>query len=107
MLDVDPFLTMLYVMVDACGQTSLPWEPHPGPQAARSRRAVRTLALVAHGQSWGSARGFSRDAPHHRRAALPQVPTREQGNRQGRPPPAARVALFLHLVALVAAQRCL
>jgi hypothetical protein len=34
MVDVDIFLTMLYVMVDDFCTASLPAEPRPGPQAA-------------------------------------------------------------------------
>jgi hypothetical protein len=34
MVDVDTFLTILYVMADDFCKTSLPPEPHPGPQAA-------------------------------------------------------------------------
>src|SRR5215831_14645482 len=86
----------------------LPWplEPHPGPQAALSRSEVLTLAMFAQWQSFGSERGFYRYAQRHLRAAFPQLPTREQFNRQMRQQHAALVAFFLHLVALVAAQRC-
>ena len=37
MVDVDTFLTTLYVMIDDFCKTSLPLEPHPGPEAALSR----------------------------------------------------------------------
>jgi hypothetical protein len=62
MIDVDTFLTLLYVMVDDFCKTSLPLEPHPGPQAALSRSEVLTLARFAQWQSFGSERGFSRFA---------------------------------------------
>jgi hypothetical protein len=106
MIDVDTFLTIFYVMVDDFCQTSLPLEPHPGPQAALSRSEVLTLAMFAPWQSFGSERGFYRYAQRHLRAAFPQLPAREQFNRQMRQQHAALVAFFLHLVALVAAQRC-
>ena len=106
MIDVDTFLTILYVMVDDFCKTSLPLEPHPGPQAALSRSEVLTLAMFAQWQSFGSERGFYRSAQRHLRAAFPQLPTREQCNRQMRQQHAALVAFFLHLVALVAAQHC-
>jgi hypothetical protein len=35
MIDPDTFLTPLYVIVDDFCKTSLPLEPHSGPQAAQ------------------------------------------------------------------------
>jgi len=107
MVDVDTFLTILYVMVDDFCKASLPLEPHPGPQATLSRSAVVTLAMLGQWQGFGSERGFYRYAQRHLRAAFPQLPTREQFNRQVRQQHAALVAFFLHLVAPLAAQRCL
>ena len=60
MVDVDTFLTMLYVMADDFCQTSLLPELHPGPQAALSRSEVVTLALCGPWQGFGSERGFYR-----------------------------------------------
>jgi hypothetical protein len=54
MVDVDTFLTTLYVMVDDFGKTSLPPELLPGPQAALSRSEVVTLALFGQWQGFGS-----------------------------------------------------
>jgi hypothetical protein len=106
MVDVDTFLTTLYVMADDFCKTSLPPEPHPGPQAALSRSEVVTLALFGQWQSFGSERGFYRYAQRHLRAAFPSLPTREQFNRQVRQQYAALVAFFLHLARLLAAQHC-
>jgi hypothetical protein len=106
MIDIDTFLTILYVIVDDFCKTSLPLEPHPGPQAALSRSEVLTLAMCAQWQSFGSERGFYRYAQRHLRAAFPQLPTREQYNRQVRQHHDALVAFFLHLVHLLTAQRC-
>jgi DDE family transposase len=106
MIDVDTFLTLLYVMVDDFCKTSLPLEPHPGPQAALSRSEVLTLAMFAQWQSFGSERGFYRYAQRHLRAAFPALPVREQCNRQVRQHYEALVACFLHLVQLLAAQHC-
>ena len=50
MVDVDTFLTTLYVMVDDFCKTSLPPESHPGPQAALSRSEVVTLAIFGQWQ---------------------------------------------------------
>src|SRR6516164_5524610 len=94
MVDVDPFLTTLYVLVDDFCTLSLPPEPHPGPQAALSRSEVVTLALFAQWQGVGSERGFYRDAQCHLRHAFPALPTREPYNRQVRRQHAALVAFF-------------
>src|SRR5262245_13077853 len=94
MVDVDTFLTTLYVIVDDFGKLSLPPEPHPGPQAALSRSEVLTLALFGQWQGFGSKRGFYRYAQRHLQAAFPQLPTREQFNRQMRQHHEALVAFF-------------
>ena len=106
MVEVDTFLTTLYVMVDDFCKLSLPSDLHPGPQAALSRSEVVTLALFGQWQSFGSERGFYRYAQRHLRAAFPQLPSREQYNRQIRRQHVALVAFVLHLVRLLAAQRC-
>jgi len=106
MVDVDTFLTILYVMADDFCKTSLLPEPHPGPQVALSRREVITLALVGPWQGCGSERGLYRSAQRHLRAALPSLPTREPCHRQVRRQHAALVAFLLPLVRLLAAQGC-
>lgn len=106
MIDVDTFLTTLYVMVDDFCKASLPPEPHRGPQAALSRSEVVTLAIFGQWQGFGSERGFYRYGQRHLRAAFPQLPSREQFNRQMRHQHETVVAFFLHLVALLAAQCC-
>src|SRR6516165_5824314 len=58
MVDVDTFLTTLYVMVDDFCMLALPPVLHPGPQAALSRSEVVTLALFGQWQGFGSERGF-------------------------------------------------
>lgn len=107
MVDVDTFLTTLYVMVDDLCKTSWPPECHPGPPAALSRSETVTLAIFGQWQGFGSERGFSRSAQRHLRAAFPHLPTREQFNRQVRQHHDALVACFLHLRQRLAAQRCL
>jgi hypothetical protein len=106
MVDVDTFLTILYVMVDDFCKASLPPEHRPGPQAALSCSEVVTLALFGQWQGFGSERGFYRYAQRHLRAAFPQLPTRAQFNRQMRQPHEALGAFFRHLVQRLAAQRC-
>ena len=106
MVEVDTFLTTLYVMVDDFCMLALPPALHPGPQAALSRSEVVTLALFGQWQGFGSERGFYRYAQRHLRAAFPALPAREQYNRQVRQQHAALVAFFLYLVRLLGAQRC-
>ena len=84
MVDVDTFLTTLYVMVDDFCKPSLPPETHRGPEAALSRSETVTLAIFGQWQGFGRARGFSRYAQRHWRPAFPQLPTREQCKRQVR-----------------------
>ena len=57
MVDVDTFLTTLDVMVDDFCQTSLPLEPHPGPDAALTRSAGVTWAIWGQWPGCGSERG--------------------------------------------------
>ena len=105
MVDIDTFLTTLYVMVDDLCKTSLLPESPPGPPAALSRSETVTLALFRQWQGFGSERGFYRYAQRHVRAAFPSLPTREQCNRQGRQQHEALVACFLPLVQMLAAQQ--
>jgi hypothetical protein len=104
-VDVDTFLTTLYVMVDDFCKASLPPEHRPGLQAALSRSEVVTLALCGQWQDFGSERGFYRYAQRHLRAAFPSLPTREQFNRQMRQQHETLVAFVQHLVQRLAAQR--
>ena len=76
MVDVDTFLTTLYVTVDDFCKASLPAESHPGPHAALSRSEVLTLAIFGQWQEFGSERGFYRYAQRHLRLAFPSLPTR-------------------------------
>ena len=84
MVDVDTFLTTLYVMVDDFCKASLPADAHPGPPATLDRSEALTLAIFGQWQGFGSERGFYRSAQRHLRAAFPALPTREQCNRQVR-----------------------
>ena len=106
MVDVDTFLTTLYVIADDFCKASLPVESPPGPHAALARSEVLTLAIFGQWQGFGSERGFYRYAQRHLRPAFPQLPTREQWNRQLRHHQAALVLCVLHLVQLLAAQQC-
>ena len=106
MVDVDPFLTTLYVLVDDFCMLALSPAPHPGPQAALSQSEGVPLALCGQWQGCGRARGFYRAAPRPLWAALPSLPPREHYKRQGRQQQATLVAFLLSLVQLLGAQRC-
>lgn len=80
MVDVDTFLTTLYVMVEDFCQ-SRPPRRRPGPEASLSDGEVITLAIFAR---WGRFRGerdFYRYARRRLRDAFPTLPDRSQFNR--------------------------
>jgi hypothetical protein len=106
MVDVDTFVTILYVMVDDFCKLELPVEKRPGPQASLSRSEVITLAIFGQWQRFGSERGFYRYAERHLHSAFPNLPHRAQFNRLLRGHRDAIVAFFLHLVQRLGAQDC-
>lgn len=83
MLDLETFLTTLYVRVDDFCQ-SLPPASHPGRPAALSRSEVVTLGLLACFRRFASERDFYRFAQRHLHTAFPNLPARSQYNRQVR-----------------------
>ena len=80
MVDVDTFLTTLYVMVDDFCQSHPP-KRRPGPKASLSESEVATLAIFARWDSFGSERDFYRYARSCLREAFPTLPDRSQFNR--------------------------
>ncbi len=107
MIDLDTFLTTLYVMVDDFCQAALPGEPRkPGPIASLCRSEVITLALFGQWVQFPSERAFYRYAQQHLRAAFPQLPHRSQFNRLLREHRDAITAFGLSLVTLLHAQEC-
>lgn len=85
MLDVDTFLTTVYVLVDdLCQQPDVVpvAPPTHGPAAALSRSEVITLALFAQWSPFPSERAFYRYATRHLRPLFPRLPARSQFNRQ-------------------------
>jgi DDE family transposase len=81
MLDLDTFLTTLYVLVD----DSIKLQPapplRPGQQAHLTASEVVTLALMAQWKQFASERAFVRYAVRHLRSAFPSMPHRTQLNR--------------------------
>jgi hypothetical protein len=80
MVDVDTFLTAVYVIVDDIVR-ELPAPVPPGPAPALSRSAVVTLALFAQWRPFGGERAFYRYAERHLRPLFPRLPHRSQYNR--------------------------
>src|SRR5258708_8360068 len=82
MMDIEIFLTTLYVMVDDYCKSQLPAEAiHPGPQTTLSRSEVVTLTLFGQWRHFVSERDFYRYARTHLRFAFPGLPDRTQFNR--------------------------
>jgi hypothetical protein len=106
MIDIDTFLTILYVMIDDFGKQYLPTLHRPGPEASLTCSEVITLALFGQWQHFTSERDFYRYAQRHLQGAFPTLPDRAQFNRLLRQHSGAVVACFLHLVQLLEAQRC-
>lgn len=106
MVDIDTFLTILYVMVDDFCKQCLPAESRPGPNASLTRSEVVTLALFEQWHPFASERDFYQYAQRHLRGAFPRLPHRTQFNRLLRQHNEAVVGCFLHLVQRLQAQHC-
>jgi hypothetical protein len=105
MIDVNTFLTILYVMIDDFNKGQLPVErPQPGRKASLSRSEVMCLAIFSQWYMFRSHRDFYRWAERHLRAAFPQLPDRGQFNRLVRHHRDAITAFSLHLVELMGAR---
>src|SRR5689334_19113227 len=108
MIDLETFLTTLYVMVDDFCQSKLADEkPRPGPRASLQQSEVITLALFGQWVQFPSERAFYRYAQRHLWAAFPSLPDRTQFNRLQRAYRDGITAFGLFLVELMKAQECL
>src|SRR5262245_25543143 len=81
MLDLDTFLTRLYVLVDDSIKSQSPRPLRPGPKPSLTDSEVVTLALMAQWKQFVSERAFVRYALKHLRQAFPSLPNRSQLNR--------------------------
>lgn len=81
MLDVDIFLTALYVMVDDLCQSHQTERIRPGPEASLCGSEVITLAIFGRWRRFASERDFYRYAEAHLMEAFPTLPDRSQFNR--------------------------
>src|SRR5215207_9634121 len=105
MLDVDTFLTTLYVMVDDLCHSHSPTPKKPGPQAALCASEVITLAIFSRWARFSSERDFYRYARSCLCNAFPTLPDRSQFNRLVRYHTELIEAFVVHLVAVLDAQR--
>ena len=83
-MDVDTFLTELYVQVDDYCKTLPPMAPQPGQDSHLTRSETVTLLIFSQWGIFQSERDFYRYANRHLRKAFPDMPTRPQFNRQAR-----------------------
>src|SRR5215213_118554 len=106
MLDVDTFLTTLYVTVDDFCQSRAP-KSKPGPEASLCASEVITLSIFARWSRFNSERDFYRYADTELRDAFPTLPNRSQFNCLVRSCAQLIEAFALHLASLLTeAQKC-
>src|SRR5579884_2232803 len=100
MVDIDTFLTILYVRVDTfCKSYGRPCKK-AGRKASLYVSEVVTLALFAQWVPFPSERAFYRYARKHLRAAFPGLPDYSQFNRLLREHQPALEAFFRHTIGL-------
>jgi len=105
MLDVDTFLTALYVMVDDFHRPR-PRKARPGPDASLSDSEAITLAIFARFSRFASERDFHRYAESNLRGAFPALPERSQLNRRVRSLAGLVEEVALHLAEVMGARGC-
>lgn len=98
MIDVDTFLTTLYVQVDDFCKAQDPCPPTPGRPAALTMSEVITLSLFSQWYCFRSQRDFYRWAQRYLHAAFPNLPDRAEYNRLVRKYRDVPVAFGLDLV---------
>ncbi len=98
MLDLDTFLTTLYVLVDDVIKTQPPRPPRAGRRPNLATSEVVTLAIVAQWKRFPSERAFARFATTQLRHLFPRLPDRAQLNRRIRAAHDQVVATFRAVV---------
>jgi hypothetical protein len=106
MVDVDTFLTTLYVIADDFCQSHPPNHCRPGPEASLSPSEVVTLVIFSRWSRFTSERDFYRYAMRHLCDAFPTLPDRSQFNRLVRTHLDLIEAMALHLAEMMEAQKC-
>jgi Transposase DDE domain len=105
MVDMDTFLTTLYVMVDDFCHSHPP-DSKPGPEPSLCASEVITLSVFARWSRFASERDFYRYADTKLRDAFPTLPDRSQFNRLVRSHANLIEAFALHLANLLEAGKC-
>ncbi len=81
-MDLDTFVTTVYVMVDDyCKGQGIGWPERPGSQPSLTVSEVLSLVLLSRWNRFSSDRAFYRYAERHWRAAFPTLPDYSQFNR--------------------------
>ncbi len=106
MLDVDTFLTTLYVMVDDFCQSRPRKRRRPRPYASLSDSEVITLAIFARFSRFASERDFHRYAESNLTDAFPTLPERSQLNRRVRSLAGLLEEVALHLAEVLGTRGC-
>lgn len=96
-MDMNTFLTTLYVTVDDFCKAKLPPDIKPSPCASLTRSEVITLAIFGQWSKFSSERDFYRYADNRLREAFPNLPHRSQLNRLIRKNYESIVLFFLHI----------
>src|SRR5215207_10573798 len=104
MLDVDTFLSALYVMVDDFCHSRPQKEQPSGPDASLSPSEVVTLAIFSRWSRFSSERDFYRYATSYLQDAFPTLPNRAQFNRLVRSEVRLIEEVALHLATAMEAQ---
>ena len=103
MVDMNTFLTTLYVMVEDFCKDRLPVQRRPGPKPALTRGEVITLAVFSQWSRFLTQRDFYRFAEQCLRPYFPTLPHRTQFMRAARRHNRATEAFFLYMVELLEA----
>jgi len=106
MLNVDTFLSALYVMVDDFCRSRPQKERLSGPDASLSPSEVLTPAIFSRWSRFGSERDFYRYAAGYLRDAFPTLPNRSQFDRLVRSQVRLIEEVALHLATAMEAQSC-
>jgi hypothetical protein len=103
-IDLDTFLTALYVIADDLLKQLDPEPTRPGPSPSLTRSEVAALALLGVCGHFRSERAFYGWARRHLRSAFPSLPDRSQFNRLCRRHAAALAALAVRLSSALATE---
>ncbi len=106
MVEIDLFITALFFHVDNfCKENPLP--PQPGPNPSLNPSEAITLLIFSQWARFRGERDFYRFAYTHLRYAFPDIPSREQLNRQWRSLQDQVCGFFIHMADILEADKAL